>query len=137
MSNHTLKAAEVKLARTWVNPENAKQYFIVTAWEKYTHFTGDVKSRRWSIWFEVILDLAEGDLIDVVGDLGTKVAKWEKDGKTVDVVDHSLTDAILQNTDKTGRKGGNLLGHDQDDVRKYGHPTYGTTDGTANLDTPF
>jgi len=113
-------AAEVKLARNWVNPENGKQYFIVTAWESYTHFTGAVKARRWSIWFEVILDLYEGDLIDVVGDLGTKVGKYDKDGKTYDVVEHSLTDAILQNTDTSKRRGGNINGIDQDDVRKYG-----------------
>jgi hypothetical protein len=137
MSNHTLTAAEVKLARNWVNPENGKQYFIVTAWEKYTHFTGEVKSRRWSIWFEVILDLCEGDLIDVSGDLGTKVGKWEKDGQTHNVVEHSLTDAILKATNTTGRKGGNLLGHDQDEIRKYGHPTYGAVDGTANIESPF
>lgn len=137
MSNHTLKAAEVKLARTWVEPETKKQYFIVTAWENYTHHTGAAKARRWSIWFEVILDLCEGDLIDVIGDLNTKVGKWDKDGESISVVEHSLTDAILQKTDTTKRKGGNLLGQDQDEIRKYGHPTYGHTDGTANVESPF
>lgn len=124
-----IKAAKVSLVRTWVNPDTGKQFFIVTAWEAYLGRQGEDKNRRWSLWFDVNLDVAEGDLLDVSGDLATKPDDYEKDGKTYRVVAHSLENPVLLKHDTSGRRGGDLNGVDQDDVVKYGHPTYNLNDG--------
>jgi hypothetical protein len=119
-----IRASKVALTRTWVNPEDGKMFFIVTAWEPYLGRKGEDKNRRWSIWFDVQLDIAEGDLVDVTGDLATKPDLYQKDGNEIKVVAHSLENPVLLKHDTTGRRGGDLHGQDQDDVLKYGNPVY-------------
>jgi hypothetical protein len=138
MSNHTLKAAEVARTFIWVDPETGRQFQVVTAWEKYVNHKAEVKTRKWTLWIDgTILELGEGDTLDATGELGTKVDTWTKDGVERPVVSHSLHSPSITNHDTSKRRGGDLLGVDQDDVRKYGHPTYGATDGSAGIETPF
>lgn len=122
-----LTTVTLEIARTqfWNNPENGTQWQIITGWEKYTNQFNEVKTRKWSLWTNgAIIEVGEGDVMTATGDLATKLDTWKKDGEEKTVVGHSLYEFNVVSHDTSKRRGGDLLGVDQDDVRKYGHPTY-------------
>lgn len=136
MALTTIKAATVARATLWQDPETLEQFQIITVWEKYLNGRHEPKNRKWTLWHSgAILDLGEGDILDVTGDLGTKTETWTKDGTENLVVGHSIHSPSISNHDTSKRRGGELLGRDQDDIRKYGHPVYGSTNPAD--DTPF
>jgi hypothetical protein len=128
---------EISRSQLWNDPANGITWQIITGWESYTRHNGDVKNRKWTLWATRLMEVGEGDVLTAVGDLDSKVDKWTKDGEERNVVAHSLHEYTIKNHDITKRRGGDLNGVDQDDVRKYGHPTYGSVDGTANVEAPF
>lgn len=129
---------EVSRSNLWNDPATGQTWQIITGWESYTRHTGDIKNRKWSLWTNgTILEVGEGDVMTVNGDLDAKVDKWTKDGEERNVVAYSLRDFTVSDHNTSKRRGGDLLGVDQDDVRKYGHPTYSMQDGTANTEAPF
>lgn len=126
---------EIARSNFWVDPDGTK-WQIITGWEKWTNQFHEVKNRKWSLWSSAtIIEVGEGDLMTVKGELATKVDTWKKDGEEKTVPGQSLFDYTVSNHDTSKRRGGDLLGVDQDDVRKYGHPTFGP-DGTAG-EAPF
>jgi hypothetical protein len=135
----TTVTIEVAKSNLWTHPETLTRWQIITGWEKYENQFSEMKTRKWSLWSNAaILEVGEGDFMTVTGDLATKLDKWTKDGEDKTVVGHSLYEFTVGSHDTSKRRGGDLLGVDQDDVRKYGHPTYGTPDGTLSAgEAPF
>jgi hypothetical protein len=126
MALTTVKALSVTTTRIWVDPATNTSYQVVNGWENYTNHHGESKNRKWTLWLEGTgLDIGEGDTLDAQGDLGTKVDKWHKEGEDKTVVAHSLHAPTITNQNTSQRRGGNIGAVDQDDVLKYGHPTYG------------
>lgn len=130
---------ETTQSKLWNDPNQAGvTWQIITGWESYTNRLGEVKKRKWTLWSnQTILEIGENDFLTVTGDLSTKVETWQKDGEDKSVVGHSLESFTVSTHDTSKRRGGDLNGVDQDDVRKYGHPTYGTSTGTAGVEAPF
>jgi hypothetical protein len=130
---------ETTLSKLWNDPNQpGVTWQIITGWESYTNRLGEVKKRKWSLWSnQTILEIGENDFLTVTGDLSTKVETWQKDGETKNVVGHSLESFTVSKHDTSKRRGGDLNGIDQDDVRKYGHTAYGAVDGTAGVEAPF
>ena len=66
---------------------------VIKGWETYQIIAkGEAitKKRLWTMWLEYPAGIAKGDVVEFIGELGTKAAKLEKDGNTYDVVEHSL-----------------------------------------------
>lgn len=129
---------EISRSQLWNDPASNSTWQIITGWESYTRHNGDAKNRKWTLWTNGgLMEIGEGDVLTVKGDLDAKVDKWTKDGEERNVVAYSLHDFTVSNHNTSKRRGGDLNGVDQDDVRKYGHPTYGTDTGTAGVEAPF
>jgi hypothetical protein len=134
----TTITVSVANTRVWSDPNTGSNFQVVTCWENYTNHRGESKNRKWTLWLEgAALDLGEGDTLDAKGDLGTKVDTWHKDGEDKSVVAHSLHAPTISNHNTSQRRGGTIAGVDQDDVLKYGHPTYGTDGSAYGGDMPF
>lgn len=127
---------EITKSNSWVDPETGIRWQIITGWEKWTNRFNEVKNRKWTLWsMAAEIEVGEGDLMKVKGELSTKPDTWAKDGKETPVVDHSLFDYTVTSHDTSKRRGGNLNGIDQDDVRKYGHTP--ALSGLASDEAPF
>lgn len=124
---------EITRSNNWLDPETGINWQIITGWEKWTNRHSEVKNRKWTLWsMAAILDVGEGDIMSVKGELNTKPDTWKKDGKETPVVDHSLFDYTVTSHNTSKRRGGSLLGVDQDDILKYGHPVF-----NADAEAPF
>lgn len=104
-----------------VKTTSSKTGFIV--WEEFFYdFKGEQREgkRRWTIWMNSEHTFADGDRVDVIGDLATKAVEWQTpEGETKHLVDHIL------NSPKVTLLGSTLPHErviDQDDLRKYGAP---------------
>ena len=66
---------------------------VFKGWETYSiNVKGEqiTKKRLWTFWLETAADLNKGDVVEFQGELGTKGAQLDKDGKTYLVVEHTL-----------------------------------------------
>lgn len=66
---------------------------VFKGWETYSiNVKGEqiTKKRLWTFWLETVADLNKGDVVEFQGELGTKGAQLDKDGKTYLVVEHTL-----------------------------------------------
>lgn len=69
---------------------------VVNGWETYSiTLKGEslTKKRAWTIWLDTPSDLAKDDVVEFVGELGTKNGKFEKDGQEIAVVEHFINQA--------------------------------------------
>jgi hypothetical protein len=69
---------------------------VVNGWETYSiTLKGEslTKKRAWTIWLDTPSDLAKDDVVEFVGELGTKNGKFEKDGQEIPVVEHFINQA--------------------------------------------
>jgi len=69
---------------------------VINGWETYSiKLKGEsvTKKRQWTIWLDVASDLAKDDVVEFVGELGTKNGKFTKDGQDIAVVEHFINDA--------------------------------------------
>jgi len=69
---------------------------VINGWETYSiNLKGEqvTKKRQWTIWLTSPSELAKEDVVEFVGELGTKVGSFEKDGQTIALVEHFINDA--------------------------------------------
>lgn len=98
----------------------------VSIWEEFTVTYKDGNSferkRKWTVWFNNEVSFNTGDWIEVKGELSTKTGSYEKDGETVQTVEHSINEPkLLQVSAKTQEKVPTV---DLDDLAKYGNAPF-------------
>ncbi len=99
---------------------------LLTIWEQYPSPQGEQWNRKWTIWLDTKLAVSKGDWFELEGTLGTKVSKFvNKDGIEKTTIDHNLNSVMIV-THRKAPSSDLLETHDEDDIRKYGHPTYGS-----------
>ena len=72
---------------------------VFKGWETYTiNVKGEqiTKKRLWTFWLESASDLNKGDVVEFQGELGTKGAQLDKDGKTYLVVEHTINNPSVK-----------------------------------------
>jgi hypothetical protein len=77
---------------------------VFKGWETYSiNVKGEqiTKKRLWTFWLESAADLNKGDVVEFQGELGTKGAQLDKDGKTYLVVEHTLNNPRVKVIHKT------------------------------------
>ena len=77
---------------------------VFKGWETYSiNVKGEqiTKKRLWTFWLENAADLNKGDVVEFQGELGTKGAQLDKDGKTYLVVEHTLNNPTVKVIHKT------------------------------------
>lgn len=71
------------------------KFNIVKFWETY-EVNGTDRHRLWTAWADSAQAYNQGDIIEVTGDLGTKVGTFNKPGEeTRSVVEHSLNNVTI------------------------------------------
>jgi hypothetical protein len=97
-------------------------------WETYTTPFGQ-STRLWTVWLDVKLDdCHKGDWFELEGNLSTKVGSpyiSKRDGLEKQGIDHNLNDVSIIKHNPIIPKAAPLM-QDEDDMRKYGHETYGS-----------
>lgn len=85
---------QITISSNSSNGEYAGRVF--KGWETYSiNMKGEqiTKKRLWTVWVDFALNFTKGDLVEFHGELGTKAAQLDKDGKTYFVVEHTLNHA--------------------------------------------
>lgn len=71
---------------------------VVKGWETFSILVkGEsvTKKRLWTAWLETSTTAKKDDVVEIIGELGTKAGTFEKDGQTYNTVEHSLNRARL------------------------------------------
>lgn len=69
---------------------------VIKGWETYSiHIKGEsvTKKRLWTAWLETPSTLKATDVVELIGELGTKATEFTKDGNTYKTVEHTLNKA--------------------------------------------
>ena len=87
----------------------------ISIWENI-HANGKDFSRLWTCWFDSAQDVAEGDFVEITGELSTKIGEYTPKGSTEkkQVVEHHIQGASIKNKMSKEQQAANMSSYSEE-----------------------